>query len=179
MQYVTDIKTIKTLAAEREDENWRFRSHLKCSDLGGEKIDAIVHELNDRVSSAIDCQSCGNCCRVMHPILEAGDIDRLSAHLSIPPEEFRDTYLAKEEDEEGFIFKESPCPFLSGNSCSVYEARPGSCRSYPHLHKKGFVSRLIGVVSNCSVCPIVFHVFEQLKGRVYALERSSDYEDFE
>jgi Fe-S-cluster containining protein len=179
MKLVTDIKEIERLAEEREDANWRFRSHLKCTDLEGEKIDAIVHDLNDRVSSAIDCQSCGNCCRVMHPILEVGDIDRLSAHLSISPEEFRETYLAQEEDGEGFVFEESPCPFLSGNSCSVYEARPGACRSYPHLHKKDFVMRLIGVVSNCSVCPIVFHVFEQLRGRVYALERSSSYDEFD
>ena len=37
------------------------------------------------------------------------------------------------------------------------------CRSYPHLHKKEIISRLMGVVFNCSVCPIVFNVYEQMK----------------
>ena len=45
----------------------------------------------------------------------------------------------------------------------VYAHRPKDCHSYPHLHKKEFVFRLWGVVENCSICPIVFNVYEQLK----------------
>lgn len=41
-----------------------------------------------------------------------------------------------------------------------------NCISYPHLHKKDFTSRLIGVIENCSVCPIVFNVYERLKERI-------------
>jgi hypothetical protein len=47
------------------------------------------------------------------------------------------------------------------------EARPNDCRLFPHLHKKGFVFRLIQVVENCSICPIVFNVFERLKQELW------------
>jgi Fe-S-cluster containining protein len=52
---------------------------------------------------------------------------------------------------------------LDQNQCRVYEHRPKACRSYPHLHKKDFVSRLVGVLWNYSICPMVFNVFERLK----------------
>ena len=89
-------------------------------------------------------------------------LDSLATHLSISENEFEEQYLIKDEDGD-ITFRATPCPFLSGNSCSVYEGRPDDCRSYPHLHKKDIVFRLMGVVFNCSVCPIVFNVYEQLK----------------
>jgi Fe-S-cluster containining protein len=157
---ITDIELIKKIAKEREDENWRFRSYLKGCDTG--EVDDIIHRLYEEIAPQVDCQACGNCCRVMRPILKDGDVKRLSAHLAISEDELTNQYLG--EDEDGDItFKESPCPFLDGNSCSVYEGRPVDCRSYPHLHKKEIISRLMGVVLNCSVCPIVFNVYEQMK----------------
>jgi len=35
------------------------------------------------------------------------------------------------------------------------------------LHKKEFVFRLWGVVDNCSICPIVFNVYEHLKDKLW------------
>lgn len=169
---ITDLKEIKKLAALKEDENWRFRCYLKGCDIGVGKLDAIVHDLNTEVSAQIDCQTCGNCCRVMHPILQEKDIARLADHLAMSSEEFKDTYLLLDEDGD-FIFRASPCPFLSDNSCTVYSARPEDCRSYPHLHKKEFVSRVSGVFANCSCCPIVYNVYEMLKDEV-----QGDTDDF-
>lgn len=160
MMIITDLKLIKKIADEREDENWRFRIFLKGYDI--EKLDATVHRLYTDVSSQIDCQTCGNCCRVMRPILKQPDILRLSSHLSISQDSFLKEFLVKDEDGD-LTFRETPCPFLSDNSCSVYENRPNDCSSFPHLHKKDFVFRLIGVIFNYSVCPIVFNVYEQLK----------------
>ncbi len=45
------------------------------------------------------------------------------------------------------------------NCCTVYDARPDDCRSFPHLHKDEFVFRLIQVVNNCSVCQIVYTTY--------------------
>jgi Fe-S-cluster containining protein len=83
------------------------------------------------------------------------------------PDEFQQKYLLHEEEEDGFCFQETPCPFLHGNLCCVYDQRPRDCRSYPHLQKKDFVSRLMQAVSNYSVCPIVFNVYEELKVRFW------------
>ena len=44
-----------------------------------------------------------------------------------------------------------------------YEVRPEDCRSYPHIWKNGFATRLMGVLNNYSICSIVFNVYEQLK----------------
>lgn len=179
MRLVTDIKDIEKLAAEKEDQNWRFRCFLKGCDLEVEELDAIVHRLNDTVSAKIDCHSCGNCCRVMRPVLKTKDIKRLAAHLSMPPNEFEKEYLVKDDEGEGLTFQTEPCPFLSGNSCTVYTARPEDCRSYPHLHKKDFAFRLNGVVNNCSCCPIVYNVYELLKDELQDLEWESYFEDYE
>jgi hypothetical protein len=35
------------------------------------------------------------------------------------------------------------------------------------IHKKEVVFRLWGVVENCSICPIVFKVYEQLKDKLW------------
>jgi len=160
MVIITDIKLIEKLAEERADENWRFRTYLKG--YGIDELDAIVHRHYEDVVSKIDCQACGNCCRVMHPILKQPDIERLASHLSVSENDLEGQSLVKDEDGNT-TFNAQPCPFLAGKSCSVYDGRPDDCRSYPHLHKKEIIRRLMGVVFNCSVCPIVFNVYEQLK----------------
>jgi len=166
MDLIRDISEVEELAKSKEDENWEFRSYLKRAPFSG-RLDIAVQELYRRISSQIDCRQCANCCKVISPILQELDIQRLSSHLNLEPAVFRQRYLVFEEKEGGHYFREMPCPFLSDNLCSVYDHRPNDCRSYPHLHKKDFVFRLMTVVSNCSVCPMVFNVYEELKSRFW------------
>ena len=169
MKVEIDLNIIKEAARKKEDENWEFRSFLKEYDIEIEELDAIVHRLFEGVYREIDCTACGNCCREISPVLEYEDIERISQGLGIHPENFKKRFLEKDVDEysEGFIFKKKPCPFLEGNVCSYHELRPEDCRSFPHLHKAEFVFRLIGVVQNYDVCPIVFNVYEQLKIKLW------------
>ena len=168
MKVETDLKKIKKTAKKKNDENWKFRSFLKGYDIEVEELDAIVHRLFEQVSGEIDCTACGNCCREISPVLEHEDIERLSRGLGISPEGFKELFLVQNDKNysEGFICNKKPCPFLKGNLCSHYELRPEACRSFPHLHKEDFVFRLIGVVENYNVCPIVFNVYEQLKAKL-------------
>lgn len=157
----TDPDRIRELAEEREDENWEFRSFLKgCDD---EKVDEIVHRLYEEIEPQIDCTACGNCCKQILPELGDEDIVRLAGALKISAPQFTAEYLVEAEEGEGFTFNASPCPLLAEGMCAQYVVRPKACVSYPHLHKDGFVFRLFQAVTNCSVCPIVFHVYERLK----------------
>lgn len=167
----TDLIKISKLSREREDENWSFRTFLKGHDI--KNLDMIVHKLFKRVSEAIDCTACGNCCKKMQPILKKKDINKLSKSLNITPDQFITKYVEKDEDGDN-ILNQLPCPFLNDNKCTQYASRPADCTSYPHLHKKDFVFRLIGVVNNYSICPIVFNVYEALKNRL-----KSEFSDFQ
>lgn len=163
----TDLEKIQKLAKQREEENWKFRSFLKGSDYSLEKIDRIVHVLFQKVSSEIDCTKCGNCCRKIRPVLSRSDIERFAKGLAISATQFKEQHLVKCNEEKGFWFKTKPCPFLNNNRCSQYPLRPAVCKSFPHLHKKDFVFRLINVVENYAICPIVFNVYERLKGELW------------
>jgi Fe-S-cluster containining protein len=162
----TNIEIIKKLSEKKDDENWRFRSFLKGQSSG--KIDSIVHTLNKEISAKIDCKICANCCKEVRPILDQEDIENFSKGLEILPDQFKDQYLIKDEEEpDKYTFNQSPCPFLKDNLCLNYSYRPECCKSFPHLHKKQLVFRLINVIDNCSVCPIVFSVYENLKRKVW------------
>jgi len=155
-----DLKKIKQIEKKKESENWRFRAFLKQQDEN--KIDNIVHRLNKEISEKIDCTKCGNCCKELKPLVTDSEIERLSSHLKISKKIFVNKYIEKDEYGE-LYFKNSPCSFLVGTICSVYPNRPEDCKSFPHLHKQDFTSRLFGVLENYSICPIVFNVFEKLK----------------
>jgi Fe-S-cluster containining protein len=163
MKIETEIQKIEQLSKQRERVNWAFRSFLKASDLSVAKVDSTVHDLFRQLSAQIDCTQCGNCCKVVQPSLTVADIKRLARQLELTTNEFKLRLLKEKDKGEGFVFKVQPCPFLKGNRCTVYENRPRDCRSYPHLNKREFVFRVNQAFSNCSVCPIVFNVYEGLK----------------
>ena len=167
----TDLIKIHNFSQEREDENWYFRTFLKGYDI--KDLDSEVRKLFEQVSEAIDCTACGNCCKKISPILTKKDINKLSDSLNILPDQFVTKYVDKDEDGD-MILNQLPCPFLNDNKCSHYDSRPEDCRSYPHLQKKDIVFRLIGVVNNYSICPIVFNVYEALKNRL-----KSEFIDFQ
>ena len=173
MKIETDLSTIERLTRENEQANWEFRCFMKILEIPAEKLDAIVHRLNKEVSAQIDCRACANCCKVVSPVLDQKDIKRLAKHLDMPRESFIGEYLMEDPEDGEIIFKSMPCPFLSDNLCSVYSHRPKVCRSYPHLQKDRFIFRVNQAYSNCSVCPIVFNVYEQLKK-----ELIDEYDDF-
>jgi len=173
MDIETDIERIRALSGEKEDENWRFRTYVKGSDLSIAALDRLVWRHLDVVTRQIDCCACANCCKVMSPLLSARDIRRLADHLGIQKAQLINDYLRPSDEKGKYAFAQIPCRFLHEQRCSVYDVRPGDCRSFPHLQKREFRSRLIDVIENCSICPIVYNVFERLKLEFWGRRRYS------
>ena len=172
----TDLRKIKQLGIKRDRENWEFRSFLKFVDTDTEELDAIVHNIYQEVSSQIDCTKCANCCKEMKPILNQKDIEKFSSGIDIPIKDFKDKHIEKGDKPNEFYFNKKPCPFLKDNLCTNYDFRPGDCRSFPHLDKSEFTTRLWSVVENYSICPIVFNVYEILKDKLWRY-RDDDLND--
>lgn len=164
MSLELDLERIKFLAEQKEEKNWGFRSFLKFED--DRKIDRIVHRLYHEISQNIDCTQCGCCCKELKPSLAKKEIKLLANFINMPEDKFMEHYTEFDATEKKLRLKETPCSFLKDNQCTVYECRPADCRSFPHLHKREFTTRLINVLQSYSICPIVFNVYEQLKNEM-------------
>ncbi len=159
MHLETDLDRIKHLAEINEAENNRFHRFLRsCSSL---RVDILVHELYNTISARIDCRTCANCCKKVKPFFDMEDTVSFAKGLGMDLSLFRSRYFTA--DDWRFHFRQSPCPFLSGELCGHYSYRPKSCISYPHLHKEDFIYRIVDVMEHLSICPITFNLFEQLK----------------
>lgn len=153
MKLETDLTTIEELAARRDDGNWRFRAFLKQGRVSSRAVDSMTHEINQAVSSLIDCTQCAYCCKVMRPTLSSKDVRVLAKGLDMSVDQVQAQLLVKGDEPGEFQFNQLPCPLLKDNRCSVYEHRPEACRSFPHLHKKRVTYRLWGIIMNYSLCP--------------------------
>lgn len=146
-----------------EKENQEFRLYLKGYD--HHKVDELVHRLNKKYSAEIDCTKCANCCGKLTPAFSLEEIKNIADHLEITVEEFQEKYVEREM-AEGFILKGEKCPFLENNKCLIYDHRPEPCRTYPHLHEDNINHRLLEVIDNAYICPIVYNVLEELKDKL-------------
>ncbi len=157
-----NLAFIKQEAKQKESENYNFRIFLK--QFSSKEVDEKVHPIVTEVSNAIDCTLCGNCCKKLMASPEPEAIKALSAATKCAsPEEFKQRYLQFSADSQVYFFKDSPCPLLKENSCTLYEIRPQSCRDYPNLHKRDFIFRMMSVIVNYEICPIVYNTVERLK----------------
>jgi hypothetical protein len=80
------------------------------------------------------------CCRRLNLVLTPYDVLRLRTNLGISSDEFLDEYTDVEPGQNGWPQvklkmnqdKERLCPFVSlKKGCTVYQDRPGACRTYP------------------------------------------------
>jgi len=159
---ITDLVQIRRLGEKKLDENKRFRHHLKRHNFVERRLKRIAEETAD----AIDCRTCANCCRAATARLIDRDIDRLVRFLGMRRDEFLRDYTVETEDEGRVLRRnENGCVLLSGNDCTVYEARPQSCQDFPHLvHGAGsFLSRMWDMADRATYCPIVYNALEAFK----------------
>ncbi|MBI5272431.1 MAG: YkgJ family cysteine cluster protein [Chlamydiia bacterium] len=81
------------------------------------------------------CTGCGKCCSGSpgYVFLSEADAYRLAEHLNLPISTFQEQYTYPVDDRISLIdLPEShDCVFLKDHKCSIYEARPSQCRTFP------------------------------------------------
>jgi Fe-S-cluster containining protein len=91
-----------------------------------------------------ECQpDCGLCCtaetREGSVFLEREDLERLAGFWNLTPRAFAQKYCVDEYGELALAMQDNgSCHFLEHGECTVYEARPLQCRTYPFLPLDGF-----------------------------------------
>ena len=160
---LTDLVQIKLLGEKKREENLRFRKHMKAHD----HSDRILRRIAVDIEEQIDCTQCANCCRVATAKVAERDIERLAKYLRVKPAQVLADYVV-ESEEEGLVLrrdKKSGCVFLSGNECTVYDARPESCQRFPHVVRGNgsLASRMWEFVDRACYCPIVYNSLEAFK----------------
>ncbi|MBT29802.1 MAG: zinc/iron-chelating domain-containing protein [Thalassobius sp.] len=132
----------------------------------GKRLDVFADEIDERTFKKVDCLQCANCCSSIPPIVNNTDVNRIAKHLGMKPQEFEDTYLMIDEDQDK-VMKTTPCTFLQeDNMCSIYEVRPKACREYPHTGSQEFSNNLHLHAPNAFYCPAVFHILEEMKKNI-------------
>jgi len=81
------------------------------------------------------CTGCGKCCTGASASvnLSRADLGRLAAFKRMPPGRFARSYTRVVRGRRVLINRQDSgdCIFLENNACSVYEARPTQCRTFP------------------------------------------------
>lgn len=92
--------------------------------------------LDSQVLKQFSCSGCGECCRWTGAVLLEGfDLPRLAACLGMSEQAFidRHTRLAPNRRQLALLDQsDGSCAFLEGDRCSVYQARPKQCRTFPY-----------------------------------------------
>jgi len=91
--------------------------------------------LDSTILENFECTGCGECCRWSGSVLLTDrDIAAMAAHLGLTEQEFidRHTRLAPNRIQLALLdHADGSCAFLEGDRCSIYNARPEQCRSFP------------------------------------------------
>ena len=83
-----------------------------------------------------ECQpDCGRCCTrhgdYGYVYLEPDDLRSLAAHFELSVAEYRRRHTRREDGHTILRIEGDVCPYLDGARCTVYEARPIQCRTFP------------------------------------------------
>lgn len=158
------INNLPKLAKDKHIENKKFFSKLKKKP--PKNLDYLMQDLHDKEFKKTDCLKCGNCCKTTGPLFTDKDVDRISKHFKLKPQEFIKQYLRVDEDND-FVLKSVPCSFLGAdNYCSIYEVRPKACREFPHTDRKKFQQISNLTLKNVAICPAAFNIVEAMKQNI-------------
>ena len=161
---VTDLAEIFRLGTAKVKENLAFRRYLSARHYADKPFQILASEVQQHV----DCTSCANCCRYSVVTVNRSELRRTAEYLGTTADEVARLYTVPDPDAPASrILRNSgdECIFLDGNLCMIYEARPKTCRDFPHVaigtHSLG--SRPSSHGRWAALCPIIFNALESYK----------------
>ena len=164
---ITDLVQIQRLGEKKLKENELFRRHMKTHYFPERRFRHIAEEIENNM----DCRACANCCKVAETNISERDVEKLARFMGLTQKQFIAQYTTmsvQDEDETILRRTETGCIFLDGNDCTIYEARPDTCRDFPHLIRGAgsIQSRMWQMIDRATYCPIVYNSLEQYKEMV-------------
>ncbi len=158
------LQSLPKLAKDKHLENKKYFDKLKKK--APKDIDYVMQDLHETEFQKTDCLTCANCCKTTGPLFTNADIERISKHLRQKPQQFIDSYLKIDEDND-YVLQTLPCSFLDGeNYCSIYDVRPKACREFPHTDRKKFQQIASITLKNIPVCPATYRIVEEMKRKM-------------
>lgn len=154
---------VKAEAKKKENENFKFRTYLKCH-ADEDELDRQFLRLHKELFADYDCSKCRNCCKMYKGSIPAEDIDKDAQYLGITSKQFVDAYLEQEEYGINHHTKHKPCDCLQEDgNCKLGDCKPDSCKKYPYTNQPERLSSLLSVLDVIEICPVAFEIYERLK----------------
>lgn len=144
----------------------RFLSRIEKNKQRG--LDKIMQQEDVEVWKETDCLACANCCKTMSPTFTTEDVKRISKHVGMSQEKFREKYLYLDRADKDWMNKSQPCQFLNlkDNKCSIYEVRPLDCATFPHHNKTKPLDYIHVYKQNVEYCPATYKLVERMMFRL-------------
>jgi Fe-S-cluster containining protein len=96
------------------------------------------------------------------------ETESIARHIGTTSEAVARLYTVRDPDAPALrilLNSGEGCVFLDGNLCMIYEARPKTCRDFPHvaIGKHSLGSRQSSLARWAPLCPIIFNALEGYK----------------
>jgi uncharacterized protein len=161
---VTALAEVFRLGTAKVKENLAFRRYLSAHHYSDKPFQILASEVQQHV----DCTACANCCRYSVVSVNKSEIENIARHIGTTSGAVARLYNVPDREAPALrILRNSGggCVFLDGNLCTIYEARPKTCRDFPHVAvgKHSLGSRQSSLARWAPLCPIIFNALEEYK----------------
>lgn len=164
---ITNLSEVRALGEAKAAENVRFRRYVADHHQSMDLFQILAED----VQRHIDCTTCGNCCRHSVVAVNKSEIETIAGYLRCEPAEVQKEYTLPDPDAPArrvLRSTEAGCVFLDGNLCMIYEARPKTCRDFPHVTRgtRSLGGRFSSLCRWAHLCPIIYNALEAYKHAV-------------
>ncbi len=160
-----NLRSFRKIARNTKSKIRRSLSKIERDKPRG--LEQLKLEADKYAWAKTDCLDCANCCKTMSPTYTKEDIRRISAHLGMTQNAFREKWLYKDKTGD-WMNKKQPCQFLDlkTNMCDIYAVRPRDCAGFPHHTKKKLIDYMHMYKQNVEFCPATYRMVEYINEKL-------------